>query len=144
MIIEEFVKMKNPLKAFLSEALHEISIFKFCTVSCMAGIFLSFSQPQQMFAEPLLSDGPRVVVEPESIYFGELGHSEVAEGELTIINKGTADLVITEIKPTCSCIKIEQIELTPLRPGESRRIALTMNSGRIMGKIFKKIKSERN
>ncbi len=88
--------------------------------------------------------GPRLIVEPRALDFGKLGHDTRANGKITIRNAGDANLVISKIKESCSCIKFRPAALAPIPPGESRTIDVTMSSGRALGRLVKKISIESN
>jgi hypothetical protein len=79
-------------------------------------------------------------VQPPSIDFGERGQNERPEAVLTLRNGGVAPLKIRELKRSCDCLGLSPQQLSsPIPPGGSATLRVTMSSGRAMGRLDKRI-----
>ena len=70
--------------------------------------------------------------------FGDVTEGEVVEGKFTLINSGKADLILTEVKPSCGCTTPEWPK-EAIKPGESGEIKFRFNSKGRKGKQNKSI-----
>jgi hypothetical protein len=104
-----------------------------CCLVIACGRFLSIAN-----ADPSLQ------VDPGRIYFKNLGHSERPRQTLTLFNGGDSVLKISAIKPSCDCIKVFPEVIAEIAPGSSADIEVTMNSGRQMGEVKKKLRISSN
>ena len=87
-----------------------------------------------------LTAGGRLSVSPNALDFGERGHRERPSATLRLSNDGDGPLTIAAIEPSCSCIELRPDRgPAPLTPGKSMEIAVTMGSGRAIGKLEKHI-----
>ena len=59
--------------------------------------------------------------------FGTIDEGTQAKHSFKVTNTGTADLVITEAKPSCGCT-VPDYTKTPIKPGESGQIDMTFDS----------------
>ena len=84
--------------------------------------------------------GPALQVNPDRIFFPDLGHGERPRQTLTLFNGGDETLRISSIKPSCDCIKVFPATVSQIAPGESVDLEVTMHSGRQMGKVNKKLR----
>jgi hypothetical protein len=67
---------------------------------------------------PAALAGPRLVVEPERIDFGEINRGDKASKALRLINAGDAVLEITDIRPSCAECTVGDLKALALAPGE--------------------------
>ena len=104
-----------------------------CTARCAAlAAILAHLAPAAALAQ--------LSVSPRAIDFGEHGHEARRKAELTLENRGSEPLTISEIHPTCGCIEVRPPALAEAIPaGGSVRLTVTMSGGRAMGVLEKAI-----
>ncbi len=92
-------------------------------------LFCSFTVSAQSFGPPAPGTitGPRLRLEPANLDLGECYFGDSVSGDLVIINDGTEDLVIAEVKSTCGCTAAplkESDKVVP--PGQRITVPVTM------------------
>jgi len=92
-------------------------------------------QPVIAFAE----GAPKIVVSPEKYDFGQVEEGASPKAVFTIKNEGDAQLMISDVKPSCGCT-LAKLAKKILEPGEATTLEATYNSkGRHGGKITKTV-----
>lgn len=72
--------------------------------------------------------GNKTTMEVELVYeAGDVVRGEIINAEFKVTNTGSYPLVISEVKPSCSCTVAEYPE-EPLQPGESGIIKAQVNT----------------
>ncbi|MFZ5979640.1 MAG: DUF1573 domain-containing protein [Candidatus Zixiibacteriota bacterium] len=79
---------------------------------------------------------PRAAVHMKIRDFGYLPQKSEVSHRFYINNEGTEPLVITKIKPGCSCTSVTKIE-KPIPPGDSAAIDVTFKTGRYHQQVRK-------
>jgi hypothetical protein len=68
-------------------------------------------------------NGPITFIAQRAIDFGEVRDGEIATATFTVENRGTADLVIEDVKAACGCTTVKLTdEERVVRPGEKRDV----------------------
>ena len=89
-------------------------------------------------ATPLLAQGgaaPKAVVPQDKVDVGTVAKGEVMKHVFVIKNTGTADLAITDVKPSCGCTVSDYDKV--IKPGAEGKIALTIETKQFSGPITK-------
>jgi hypothetical protein len=90
-----------------------------------------------------LSDGvPRAVIPFTSFDFGDVYRGEVISQIFVVKNAGNADLVITDLIPTCSCEVTSSDRLIP--PGKEGRAVIEVNTSTQSGPISRAVTLKTN
>jgi len=77
---------------------------------------------------------------PSAVDFGDRGHSERPSQTVVVKNTGKNPVSVRQIKASCGCIEVSpQAILEPIQPGDSRKVAISMGSGRAMGDLDKHV-----
>jgi uncharacterized protein (DUF58 family) len=69
--------------------------------------------------------------------FGALSRGESRQAAFTVVNRGGAPLLLTDVRTTCRCLRIDWPR-RPLAPGESGTITATFRS-RDRGTFYREI-----
>jgi hypothetical protein len=93
------------------------------------------STEQPNIAEPLPAAITTATWDTQDHKFGEIKVGDVAKHRFIITNKGTADLMIENAKPSCSCT-VSEYTTEPIAPGKSGFVDAEM-AAKSVG-IFKK------
>lgn len=81
-----------------------------------------------------------VRLEPSSISLGPVGHGMKKVLQFSIINQTKSMVQISQIRPTCGCMKMRPHDIrTPLAPMETRSFQVDLSLGRGWGQFAKKI-----
>ncbi len=75
--------------------------------------------------------------------FGDRLQGEVEKKTVVVKNLGDADLVIKKVGVTCGCVGAK-IDARTIAPGTSTQLRLSLNTGRVSGKIHKYVYIESN
>jgi hypothetical protein len=86
---------------------------------------------------------PRIVCDQPTFDFGARDASEVVEHTFTLKNSGTADLVISAIRPACGCTAANLTRQT-IPPGESAELSTRLTLAGRSGELHKSILIESN
>ncbi len=98
-----------------------------------------------LFFSPLISAGeasagagakPIISCEQPKFDFGEVAQGRKIFHEFVVANKGTANLSITALQPSCGCM-IAQLTLNIVPPGKTTTITMTFDSVQFTGPIHK-------
>ncbi|MCS6903851.1 MAG: DUF1573 domain-containing protein [Bacteroidia bacterium] len=82
--------------------------------------------------------GPYLVLESDSYNFGKVKQGEVIKHSFRIKNQGSADLLLTSVKPSCGCT-ISEWPKNAIKPGETAQIDVKFNTAGKLGKQKKSI-----
>ncbi|HUM01841.1 MAG TPA: DUF1573 domain-containing protein, partial [Thermoanaerobaculia bacterium] len=109
--------------------------------------FRSFSRLVALFAAALLPLGfaataraqgaatPKAVITDDKKDAGTVPKGELIKHTFLVKNTGTADLLITDVKPACGCTVTEYDKV--IKPGTEGKIALTIETKTFTGPIAK-------
>lgn len=81
---------------------------------------------------------PRIFVAEESMDLGRVESGEILKKSATIGNKGTGDLVIDKIEPSCGCT-VANLTSWKLLPGESAVLEFMVDTHGKIGSIVKQV-----
>lgn len=101
------------------------------TVSCKENAALRIDEETAKQAEIAHAEsGKMPLIKFESLEhdFGTVNEGEKVEHVYTFKNEGTADLVISEVKPSCGCT-VPDYTKTPVKPGETGEVKVTFDTG---------------
>ena len=102
-------------------------------------MFLRFTATCLIVLQAAIAHGG-VGISPRVLDFGERGHGERPQLELTLTNDGRTPLRVMGIRASCSCITVRPARITgAIPPGKSVTLTVTMSSGRAMGRLDKYI-----
>jgi hypothetical protein len=76
---------------------------------------------------------PGIVVTPELLDLGTVSQTDPAFGEFTITNNGDADLVINDVRTTCSCT-VSDPDRKIIPPGESTKMKVKLTTSNKIGR----------
>lgn len=74
--------------------------------------------------------GPEISIDKEVHDFGNVKQNANTECYFTITNTGTEPLVLSDVKPSCSCT-VPEWPKEPIKAGESAKIKVKYNSSRV-------------
>jgi len=87
----------------------------------------------------LAAGAPKIVVTPDKFDFGQVEEGASPKAVFTIKNEGDAQLMISDVKPSCGCT-LAKLAKKVLEPGETTTLEATYNSkGRHGGRISKTV-----
>lgn len=86
----------------------------------------------------IAGNGPVITFEKDTYDFGEIDKGEKVSFEYKFTNKGDAELIISEVKPSCGCTTAD-MDKKNYQPGESGTIPITFDSTRFNGAINKTV-----
>ncbi|MCS7185057.1 MAG: DUF1573 domain-containing protein, partial [bacterium] len=86
---------------------------------------------------------PRITFESDVYDFGSVKSGEVATGFFVVINKGTQDLVIKNLRTDCGCT-VAGVEKSVLKPLESSKIKVNYDTTGKIGDALKYIYIDSN
>ncbi len=103
-----------------------------------------FGQDQASDEDPSVGRGTPQIVVPEPVFdFGQAWAGQRFVHEFSISNEGDGPLQITEVRVTCGCVLAEEFDRTIL-PGERGTVAVKMDTTKLRGTIYKKIRVTSN
>jgi hypothetical protein len=82
--------------------------------------------------------GPAISIENDSYFFGKANQGDIIKHSFKFKNTGGADLLLTNVKPSCGCT-ISEWPRHPIKPGESGQIDIKFNTSGKLGKQKKAI-----
>lgn len=91
-----------------------------------------------MVAAAQAETGPKISFNNEVYDFGEVEKGQKVQYNFEFKNSGDAELVISEVKPSCGCTTAEMAKKN-FAPGESGTIPITFDSTRFSGNIQKTV-----
>lgn len=85
--------------------------------------------------------GPVLKVEQKTIDFGNVNKSEnlVIRNSITLINRGSEDLIVKDISPSCDCVTIYGIYPDTIAPGKKSIVDVSVDLTNEEGRMGKKI-----
>ena len=86
---------------------------------------------------------PRILCEEATFDFGSKDSSEIVDHTFVLKNTGSADLVITAVRPACGCTAAELTQST-IPPGESAKLSAKLTLAGRNGQVQKPILIESN
>ena len=79
----------------------------------------------------------------EAFDFGEVAQGEKVIHEFWFKNTGNADLILTDVIPSCGCT-VPDYDKEPIAPGDSGKIKVLFNTRGRSGKQYKTVKVSSN
>ncbi len=79
------------------------------------------------------TDAPKIVVQPDEYDFGTINQGDKVSHDFEILNKGTGELRIVNVRASCGCTAATPAK-TNLQPGDSTKLTVIFNSTGKMGK----------
>lgn len=96
------------------------------------------TEKREKNANPKKSGITEFAINKEIHNFGELIAGEVVVYSFTIKNKGTKNLVISEVDEGCGCIEVKTLK-NPILPGDEGKLEVLFDSSGLFGNQFKTI-----
>ncbi|MFM9944748.1 MAG: DUF1573 domain-containing protein [Bacteroidia bacterium] len=120
-----------------------MKVLKFLTLILSLIVFSAQAQPGKKTIT-LEADGqPNLKFEEVVHDFGTIAEGTLAIYEFTYTNNGKTPLILTDVKPPCSCTTPEWPK-EPLAPGKSAKIKVTFDSKGKPGTFSKTIEVKHN
>jgi len=89
-------------------------------------------------------DLPEISFEEAEFNFGKVAVGEKITHAYAFVNKGKADLQISQVTPSCGCTTLKDWPKEPIAPGQSGVITVEFNSAGFSGNIEKTIQVATN
>lgn len=89
-------------------------------------------------------DLPEISFEEVEFNFGKVAVGEKITHAYAFVNKGKADLQISQVTPSCGCTTLKDWPKEPIAPGQSGVITVEFNSAGFSGNIEKTIQVATN
>jgi len=117
---------------------------KNCVFICLVLLLLSCKNTQQKNVEATDENAKAIIEFKEELFdFGEVKQGEKVLYAFKFKNIGNADLVITDVIPSCGCT-VPAYNKEPIAPGDSGKIKVMFNTRGRHGKQFKTVKVSSN
>lgn len=87
---------------------------------------------------------PDIFFEEAEFNFGKVAVGEKISHSYSFVNKGSADLQIAQVTPSCGCTTLKDWPKTPIAPGGTGVITVEFNSAGFSGNIEKTIQVATN
>ena len=106
-------------------------------VSALSALALAFAfAPAPLAAQPKAAEsGPKLVITEDKKDVGQVAKGEPIKHVFVLKNAGTADLHITDVKPSCGCTVPEFDKV--IKPGAEGKVTLTVDTKNFSGPISK-------
>jgi hypothetical protein len=85
----------------------------------LAGGFLVFSMSRAVMLK--IRSGPRVDITPSQVDLGTVQVGQEVRQTLMLRKAGNARLLVTDVRPTCPCVRVELAERA-LMPGDTEQV----------------------
>jgi len=111
--------------------------FRYRSISRLVAFAVAALLPVGL-AAPALAQGaaaPKAVIAEDKKDVGTVAKGELIKHTFVVKNAGTADLLITDVKPACGCTVSEYDKV--IKPGAEGKIALTIETKQFSGPIAK-------
>ena len=106
-------------------------------LSAIAAVALAAALPAPLLAQAKAAEasGPKLVIPEDKKDVGQVAKGEPIKHVFILKNTGTADLHITDVKPSCGCTVPEFDKV--IKPGAEGKITLTVDTKNFSGPISK-------
>jgi len=114
-----------------------MNLFRFRSFSRLVAAFAAALLPLGLAATALAQGAatPKAVITDDKKDAGTVPKGELIKHTFVVKNTGTADLLITDVKPACGCTVSEYDKV--IKPGAEGKIALTIETKTFTGPIAK-------
>jgi hypothetical protein len=103
---------------------------------CLLGLIHCISQYSRLLSQILWQ--PQLVCNETNYNVGQLTVPEKGKHEFGLQNTGSQNLVIEKVAPGCgACVEVTNFTKTPIPPGQSGTVTLTLLTQHLKGKVQK-------